>query len=72
MFYVSVLESEKKGELYVGQTKDLRNGLEEHSRGLTSSTKRYLPWKLVFYEACLNEFDVKKTASAAIKRVFLL
>ncbi len=60
MFYVYVLESEKNEELYIGRTRDLPKRLEEHNRGLNSSTKRYLPWRLVYYEGCLNENDSKR------------
>lgn len=60
MFYVYVLESFKKGNLYIGYTKDLRKRFLEHNRGLNISTKPYLPWKIIYYEACLNEKDAKR------------
>lgn len=83
MFYVYVLESLKNGNLYTGYTKDLKKRLEEHNRGLNLSTKPYMPWKVIYYEACLNEKDAKrregylkktqgaKNAQAKIKRIFL-
>ena len=56
--YVYVLESLKnKKSLYVGFTADLRKRLLEHNRGANFSTKPYLPWKVVYYEACLNRTD---------------
>ncbi len=60
MFYIYVLESLKSKNLYTGYTKDLRNRLKEHNRGLNESTKPYLPWKVIYYEACLNEKDAKR------------
>lgn len=60
MFYVYVLESLKNGNLYTGYTKDLKKRLEEHNRGLNLSTKPYMPWKVIYYEACLNEKDAKR------------
>lgn len=60
MFYVYVLESEKNEELYIGRTRSLNKRLEEHNRGLNSSTKRYLPWRLIYHEGCLNEKDSKR------------
>jgi putative endonuclease len=60
MFYVYYLESDVRDESYVGFTSNLRKRLVEHNRGLNPSTKRYLPWKLVYYEACLEESDARR------------
>lgn len=47
----------KSGELYTGFTSDLKKRLKEHNLGLNFSTKRYKPWKIIYYEACLNKDD---------------
>ena len=60
MFYVYILESIKNRNLYIGYTNDLRKRFEEHNRGLNFSTKPYLPWRLIYYEACLNIEDAKR------------
>lgn len=60
MFYIYVLESLKNGNLYTGYTKDLKKRLEEHNRSLNCSTKPYIPWNIIYYEACLNEKDAKR------------
>ena len=60
MFYIYVLESLKNGNLYTGYTNDLKKRLQEHNRGLNTSTKPYSPWKIIYYEACLNEKDAKR------------
>lgn len=60
MFYNYVLQSEKSNNLYVGCTNNLRKRLKEHNQGLVFSTKLYRPWKLIYYEACLNEKDAKR------------
>ncbi|MBU0569460.1 GIY-YIG nuclease family protein [Patescibacteria group bacterium] len=57
MFYVYVLESLLNGELYTGRTNNLKKRFREHNLGLSISTKRYKPWKLIYYEACLNKKD---------------
>lgn len=57
MFYTYILESLKNRELYLGYTNDLKRRLKEHNQGLNISTKRYLPWNIIYYEACLNEKD---------------
>lgn len=58
--YVYVLESIRNGRLYVGYTNDLRKRFEEHNRGKNISTKPYLPWQLIYYEACLNKQDAER------------
>lgn len=60
MFYVYCLESIEKGDLYVGCTTDLKRRLVEHNQGLNFSTKRYKPWKVIYYEACVDEDDAKR------------
>ncbi len=60
MFYTYVLESIKNGNLYVGYTGDLRKRLQEHNNGVNVSTKSYLPWKIIYYESCLEEEDAMR------------
>lgn len=60
MFYVYVLESLKNGQSYIGYTSDLRKRLKEHNQGLNPSTKRYKPWRIIYYEACLDEEDARR------------
>ncbi|MDD5068705.1 MAG: GIY-YIG nuclease family protein [Candidatus Pacebacteria bacterium] len=57
MFYTYVIESLKNAQWYIGFTADLRKRLEEHNQGLNFSTKRYRPWKCVYYEACIDKDD---------------
>ena len=57
MFYTYVLMSLMNGEMYTGFTADLKKRLQEHNQGLNLSTKRYKPWKVIYYEACLNRED---------------
>lgn len=58
--YVYTLQSLKNGDLYIGYTINLRKRLKEHNRGLNFSTKPHRPWKLIHYEAYLNEKDAKR------------
>ncbi|MBU2109576.1 GIY-YIG nuclease family protein [Patescibacteria group bacterium] len=60
MFYNYVLQSVKNDNLYIGYTSNLKKRLKEHNQGLSKSTKPYMPWKLIYYEACLNEKDAKR------------
>ena len=54
MFYTYVLKSSKDGDLYIGFSKDLKNRLIEHNKGLVPATKDSRPFKIVYYEACLS------------------
>ena len=54
------MESEKFDELYFGYTNDLKKRIKEHNQKLNFSTKRYAPWKLIYYEACTNKRDAKR------------
>ncbi len=60
MFYIYCLESKNSDELYFGYTNNLKRRFKEHNQGLNFSTKRYIPWQLIYYEACINEQDAKR------------
>lgn len=57
MYYVYVLISEKDKRFYVGYTNDLKKRVKEHSSGRVDSTKNRLPLQLIYYEACLDNYD---------------
>ncbi|EKD67698.1 MAG: hypothetical protein ACD_48C00257G0002 [uncultured bacterium] len=59
-FYTYVLESKIKKKLYIGYTGDLVKRVKEHNLGLNQSTKPYKPWKLIYYEASLDQEDAKR------------
>lgn len=61
MFYAYCLESLKNRKLYIGYTHDLRTRLKEHNDKHGSDfTSKNGPWKLIFYEAHVNEQDARK------------
>lgn len=60
MFYTYILQSNKNDCLYIGYTSDLKRRLIEHNQGLNLSTKAYIPWKIIYYEACITESDAKR------------
>lgn len=60
MFYVYILESKIKLSLYTGYTENLKRRLDEHNKGLNRSTKNDLPWRLIYYEACINKNDAMR------------
>ena len=57
MYYVYVLLSEKDGNKYVGYTKNLKLRLELHRKEQVKSTKDRGPFKLIYFESCLNQQD---------------
>jgi len=59
-FYVYVLESLVDYKQYIGYTSNLRHRLEEHKKGKCLATKFRLPFKLVYYEGCMNSSDAKR------------
>lgn len=55
MYYVYILKSGKDNSRYVGVTKNLKNRLEEHNSGETTSNKSKLPFVVVWYSAFLEK-----------------
>lgn len=60
MYYAYVLQSLIDKNFYTGYTNDLKSRIEQHNKGLTLSTKFRRPFRLIYYEACLNEKDAKQ------------
>ena len=61
MYYFYIIQSIKKlNEIYSGSTTDLKKRFEEHNRGEVISTRRYLPWRLAYYEAYASEKDARE------------
>ena len=59
-FYTYVLESLKDFDRYIGYTNNLKRRIEEHKKGLSFSTRFRLPFKLIYFEGCLNQEDAKR------------
>ena len=57
MYYVYVLQSSKDKKFYTGYSKELKQRIEKHNKGLVPATKQRRPLKLVYYEACLSRND---------------
>lgn len=60
MFYIYLIESLKNKDLYIGFTHDLGRRIKEHNEKLNLSTKHKAPWKLIYYEACLDKKDAMR------------
>jgi len=59
-FYTYVLKSEKDDLHYIGYTNNLIKRVEEHNKGKNLSTNPRKPFRLIYFEACLNEADAKQ------------
>ena len=57
--YVYLLRSREDGSYYVGWTTDVLRRLGEHNEGLSTYTRRKLPWQLVGIEACSSSMAAK-------------
>ena len=60
MYFTYVLQSEKDKQLYIGFTKNLKKRIAFHNEGKVRATAGRRPLTLIYYEACLNEFDAVK------------
>ena len=56
-FYVYVLQSEKDKQFYTGYTNNISRRVEEHNEGKTLSTRNRVPFRLVYWEGCINQKD---------------
>ena len=59
MIYTYVLQSLKDNKFYTGSTNDLRRRIREHGDGKVPSSRYRRPFKLIYYEACLNDHDAR-------------
>ena len=74
MFYTYVLKSSKDNDLYVGFSKDLIKRLKEHNGGLVKATMHRRPFKIVYYEACIDEkkaIEREKALKTGFGRAYL-
>jgi putative endonuclease len=54
---VYVLRSESDSGFYIGFSTNLRVRLRQHQQGESFATSHRGPWKLIYYEAYLNQED---------------
>lgn len=59
MFYTYVLQSEKDDKWHTGSTNNLRKRFNDHNLNRTKSSKGRGPFRLIYYEACVNEQDAR-------------
>jgi len=59
-YYDYFLLSESDNLFYTGYTHNLKERLEMHNKGMVSSTKKRIPFKLVYFEGCINQQDATR------------
>jgi putative endonuclease len=59
MHYVYILHSKKDNKFYTGFTHDIMRRPREHNGGKVVSTKNRRPFKLIYYEACIDKSDAE-------------
>lgn len=59
MYYVYFLHM-SNSQIYTGSTQDLRARIFEHNRGNVNTTSKYLPVKLLGYEAYALKSDAQR------------
>lgn len=57
---VYVIRSLKDGRLYVGMSENVASRLKQHNKGLTTSTRSYKPWELVYIEELEDRSAARK------------
>ena len=57
MFYTYILLSLKDNKWYTGYSNDLKKRFEQHNKGLVYASSKRRPFKLIYYEACINKHD---------------
>jgi predicted GIY-YIG superfamily endonuclease len=59
MHYVYIIKNEKSKNLYIGYAINPVRRLKEHNSGLSTHTKKYLPWRFVYLEGYAEENDAR-------------
>jgi len=59
MFYTYIIQGQQDNKFYTGSTNNLQKRFKDHNNGYVSSTKKRGQFKLIYYEACLNEQDAR-------------
>jgi putative endonuclease len=55
--YTYLLESAIDKSWYIGYTEDLERRIVEHNTGKSITTKKKMPWSVIYFEACSSKDD---------------
>ncbi len=59
-YYVYALKSEKDDHLYIGMSSHPEKRLEEHNRGMVTSTRARKPFRLIYIEKLPSRIEARK------------
>ena len=75
-YYVYIIQSLKNEQFYKGYSENPVARLSQHNAGETSSTRPFMPWKLVYVELCDSKVAAlkreKNLKRATRERLFAL
>jgi len=72
MYYVYILKSiNSPNQVYVGSSSDIKKRLESHNSGANKHTRKFRPWKIIWYSAFVSrvraeEFEKYLKSSSGI------
>lgn len=58
-YYIYLLQSIRTRKWYTGYTGNLQNRFKQHQSNQSDYTKGRGPFRLIYYEACLNQCDAE-------------
>lgn len=59
-YYIYILYNPSRYFIYIGYSENIKSRFKEHNQGKVTSTKYYIPLKLIHYEAYKNMKDAKR------------
>ncbi len=59
-YYVYILNNKQKNFIYIGYSENLKQRIEDHNKGRSTSTKKYTPLELIHHEAYCDKIDAKR------------
>ncbi|MBK8610594.1 MAG: GIY-YIG nuclease family protein [Chitinophagaceae bacterium] len=68
MYNLYILYSVQYDRYYIGHSEVLASRLSRHNRGAVPSTKKYIPWSLVYFEEYESRAEASKRESEIKKK----
>ncbi len=59
-YFTYILQSERHGRFYYGQTQNLQKRLQDHKLGKSTYTKAFCPWELFAFKKCESRAEALK------------
>jgi len=59
-YYVYILESEKDGRYYIGQTQNPDERIRYHNTGRSGYTRKFMPWRIKYSAVCSSRSEAMR------------